>query len=68
MKPEDLIGLEIDRAIGCLKRSGCGNYSIRITKAPRRPDGVGALHVLKVDEAKKEITVCAFMTDLEEKV
>ncbi len=67
MKPEDLIGMNLDNAMACLRRSGHEDYRIKICRAPRRPDGVGALHVLKVDEQRKEIIVCSFMTELEEK-
>ncbi len=68
MKPEELIGMRLDDARDRLRATGDKDYEIRISRAPRRPTGVGALHVLKVDESKKEITVCAFITDIAEKV
>ena len=54
------MGRGLDVAVGRL--AGCGvEPAIVVSRAPRRPEGLGRLRVVRVREDGRELTVCAFL-------
>lgn len=55
-----MLGLPLDEAVERLRAMGI-EPRLQITRAPRRPEGTGALRVIRVREEGRELTVAAFM-------
>lgn len=59
MNPERLLGLRLEEAIRRLEAQGI-RPAVTISRAPRHPEGRGALRVVRVRENGRELTACAF--------
>lgn len=62
---EKLLGLPLTEAIRRLDAIGI-EPAVTISRAPRRPEGVGAFRVVRVQEEGRRLTVCAFVTEIKE--
>lgn len=60
-----LLGLPLEEAIRRLRAEGV-EPTVDITRAPRRPEGIGALRVVRVSENGRVVTACAFLDTLRE--
>lgn len=56
---ERLLGLPLEEAVRRLRALGV-EPAVLISRAPRRPEGVGAFRVVRVQEDGRKLTVCAF--------
>ena len=61
----NLLGLPLDEAIRRLYACGV-EPAVTISRAPRRPEGLGAYRVVQVQAEGREITACAFVDALKE--
>lgn len=59
------LGLSLEEAVGRLRMRGI-EPTVRISSAPRRPEGTGVLRVVRQCGDGRELTVCAFLTRVEE--
>lgn len=59
------MGLPLEKAIRRLSAEGV-EPAVFVSRAPRRPEGVGALRVVRVQEGGARLTACAFVDGLEE--
>lgn len=64
MSMQRLLGLPLQEALERLRAQGM-EPAVIISKAPRRPDEVGAFRVVRVRSGGREITACAFLEGLE---
>lgn len=62
-----LLGLTLDEALRRLRAEHV-TPEVLFSRAPRRPEGVGAFRVVRVRDGGKELVVCAFLAASEEKI
>lgn len=61
----NVLGLPLDEAIQRLAAQGI-QPKVTISRAPRRPEEVGALRVVQVRDGGAGLVACAFVQDLKE--
>lgn len=61
------MGMPLDEAVRRLEAVGI-QPAVTISRAPRRPDGVGVFRVVRVQNGGRELTVCAFIDVLKEEI
>lgn len=60
-----VLGLPLDEALQRLASQGV-YPTVAISRAPRRPEEVGALRVVQVLDGGQRLVACAFVQDLKE--
>ncbi|MCL1795625.1 MAG: hypothetical protein FWG37_01910 [Clostridia bacterium] len=59
---DSLLGLPLDEALSRLRARGVAP-SISVSRAPRRPEGIGEYRVVKASKDGDALTVCAFLAN-----
>lgn len=65
MSGEHLLGLPLEEAVRRLGALGV-EPTVTVSRALRRPEGVGALRVVRVRDGGRELVACAFVTEIAE--
>ena len=60
-----MLGLPLEEAIRRLDAVGV-EPAVIVSRAPRRPEGVGVLRVVRVQDEGRKLTACAFVDGLAE--
>ena len=60
-----VLGLPLEEALLRLEAAGI-HPDVEQSRAPRRPDGMGALRVVRTQSGGRRLTVCAFVTDVKD--
>lgn len=65
MTADALLGLPLDEALRRLDAEGV-RPAVTVSRAPRRPEGVGALRVVRVRDGGRQLVACAFVDRVRE--
>jgi len=61
---KSLLGRPLEEALRQMRSQGV-EPAVVISRAPRRPEGVGSLRVVRVRAEGRELTACAFLDKVE---